>query len=244
MKYNIFIQLLLFFIIFTFVQGQKLNLTYHKSQVYPFRTRSWTDLLNVVVECPNRGVIKNFILKKDAYSFWYEFYCYSAVELVNDYGEPIIKVLYGTNYVNSQSFFVQQSIKTLNDFTLQCSVDYGLNTFGIYQKLNKLERNAYCHGLKTSFTSTLKYETTKKSCSYNSFDALFDVVVGSTATENDVDIGYPLRGFKYVVDSSRSSMYPTVYYVYSYSKLRNMKVVLDNYKKRFEELRKNNDQTI
>lgn len=244
MGYNVFIEVTLFLIIFSCVKGQKLNLTYHKSQVYPFKTRSWTDLLNVVVECPNRGVIKNFILKKDSHSFWYEFYCYSAVELVNDYGEPIIKVLYGTNYVNTENYYIQSNIRALNGFTLQCSVDYGLNTFGIYQKSNKLERNAYCHGLKTSYTSTLKFETTRKTCSYSTFDALFDVVVGSTETENDIDIGYPLRGFKYVVDTSRSTSNPTVYYVYSYSKLRNMKVVLDDYKRRFKELRKNNDQAI
>ena len=231
-------------IIFSYVHGQKLNLTYHKSQVYPFKTKTWKDLLNVVVECPNRGVIKNFILKRDTSSFWYELYCYSAVELVNDYGEPIIKVLYGTNNINSDNVYIQTNIKTLNGFTLQCSVDYGLNNFGIYQKSNKLERNAYCHGLKTTYTSTLKFETPRKTCSYNSFDALFDVVVGSTEKENDVDIGFPLRGFKYVVDTSKSTNNPSVYYVYSYSKLRNMKVVLDDYKKRFEQLRKNNDQAI
>ena len=244
MGYNIFIEATLFLIIFSFVQGQKLNLTYHKSQVYPFKTRSWTDLLNVVVECPNRGIIKNFILKKDSNSFWYEFYCYSAVELVNDYGEPIIKVLYGTNYFNSENYIIQTNLRTLNGYTLQCSVDYGLNKFGLYQKGTKLERNAYCHGLKTTYTSTLKYETPRKQCSTSTFEALFDVVVGSQEQENDVDIGYPLRGFKYVVDSSRSLYNPSVYYIYSYSKLRNMKVVLDDYKKRFEVLRKNNDQQI
>ena len=244
MGYNIFIKVALFLIIVSFVQGQKLNLTYHKSQVYQFRTKSWTDLLNVVVQCPNEGVIKNFVLKRDTYTFWYEFYCYSAVESVSDYGEAIIKRLYGTSNINSDSFYIQTNLKTLNGFTLSCQVDYGLNTFGIYQKGTKLERNTYCHGLKSSYTSTLIYETTRKTCSYSTFDALFDVVVGSQEKENDVDIGYPLRGFKYVVDTSKSAYNPTVYYVYSYSKLRNMKVVLEDYKKRFEELRKNNDQSI
>ena len=108
----------------------------------------------------------------------------------------------------------------------------------------ELKRATYCHGLKTTYTSQLTYYSEGKTCGYNSFDALFDVVVGSQEKENDVDIGYPLRGFKYVVDTSKNAYNPTVYYVYSYSKLRNMKVVLEDYKKRFEELRKNNDQSI
>ena len=244
MRINIFIDIALFFVIFSCVKSQKLTLTYHKSAVYPFKTRSWTDLLDVEVKCPNRGVIKNFVLKKDSNSFWYELYCYSAAEDVEDYGEPIIKCLSGhfTNTLSSNTYYINTNLKSLNDFTLECFVDYGLNNFIIYQKSNKLERIANCHGLKTTLTTTLKYATSPKTCYYTTFDALFDVVVGSTEKENDVDIGYPLRGFKYVVDTSRNYYYPTVYYVYSYSKLRNMKVVLEDYKKRFEELRKNNNQ--
>ena len=242
MGYNIFIEIALFLVIFSCVKSQKLNLTYHKSKVYPFKTRTWTDLLDVIAECPNEGVMKNFILKKNSNSFWYEFYCYSAVQELPDYGEPIIKQVYATSTVDSESFYITTNLKGINEFTLQCALDYGLNKFGIYQKSNKLDRYTYCHGLKASFTSTLKYATSAKTCSYSTFDALFDVVVGSQEIENDVDIGYPLRGFKYVVDTSRNYYYPTVYYVFSYSKLRNMKIVKDDYKRRFEELRKNNNQ--
>ena len=242
MGYNIFIEIALFLVIFSFVKSQKLDLTYHKSKVYPFKTWSWTDLLDAMPECPNRGVMKNFILKKNSNSFWYEFYCYSASKEEPDYGEPIIKQVSGTVTQDIENFSFTTNLKNLNNVDLQCNVDYGINKFKITKISNKLNKYSYCHGLKTTFTSTLKYATSAKTCSYSTFDALFDVVVGSQEIENDVDIGYPLRGFKYVVDTSRNYYYPTVYYVFSYSKLRNMKIVKDDYKRRFEELRKSNNQ--
>ena len=230
MKYNLFVLLPLIITFFDISLEQKLDLTNHKTPEYSFNTKSWKDLLNVKVECPNDGVLKNFVLRKSNTKFWYEFSCYSAVNAGADYGEPIIKRLYGTSDTNIATTYIQSSIKTLNGFSLECFVDYGLNTFGMYQTGTylkpELKRATYCHGLKTTYTSQLTYYSEGKTCGYNSFDALFDVVVGRTDQEDDVNIGYPLRGFKYVVDSSNYN-YATVYYAYSYSILRNMKVVRD-----------------
>ena len=106
---------------------------------------------------------------------------------------------------------------------------------------SELKRATKCHGFKTTYTSKMIYTNTPKAYAYNSFDALFDAVLGRTDQEDDVNIGYPLRGFKYVVDSSNYN-YATVYYVYSYSILRNMKVVKDESIKKFESLRKSNTQ--
>lgn len=245
MEYNFFILLSLLLSFFSFCQGQKLDLTKYKTPDYSFSSKSWKDLLNVGVQCPNRGVLKNFVLRRNNYKFWYEYSCYSSIVNETDYGEPIIKRLTGTSDANYGSVNIQSSIKTLNGFVLECFVDYGLNTFGMYEEKNyyssELKRATKCHGLKTTYTSTLIVTTEPKSCAYNSFDALFDVVVGRTDEEDDVNIGYPLRGFKYVVDSSNYN-YATVYYVYSYSILRNMKVVKDEYIKKFEALRKSNTQ--
>ena len=84
-------------------------------------------------------------------------------------------------------------------------------------------------------------ETKKKAASRTTMDALLDVLVGRTDKENDVDVGFPLRGFKFVVESSSSSN-PNVYFKYSYAILRNMKELRDSYKQRFEQLRNGNTQ--
>lgn len=246
MEYNFLLLLSLIISFMSFTQGQKLTLSSYRTPDYSFSTGTWKDLLNVAVQCPNRGVLKNFVLRKNNYKFWYEYTCYSSVVDESDYGEPIIKRVIGTSdQTNIGTFSINSNIRTLNGFSLDCFVDYGLNTFGMYEGGNyfspELKRATKCHGLKTTYTSKLIYTTTPKSCGYNSFDALFDVVVGRTDKEDDVNIGYPLRGFKYVVDSSNYYS-ATVYYAYSYSILRNMKVVKDEYIKKFEALRKSNTQ--
>ena len=241
MKDRYYLQLYLILILFIVSKQQKLELTTHETNRYQNSYRGWYDLLRFEVECPNRGIFKNFVLKKENNQYFYRYQCYSSVSQDIDYGEPIIKNLklstkYEWNY-RSYDF----GLNYLNGFSVDCWADYGLNYFQLYVK-NGLNRYAFCHGIKPSYTSPLSIETEHKIGSIDSLDALVDVTVGSTAQENDVDIGYPLRGFKYVVDTSSSYSNPTIYYVYSYSKLRNMKVVLDSYKQRFEELRNSNTQ--
>ena len=231
----------LFLLFFSLTKEQKLTLTKYIGPKYKVKTGTWTDLLDVSVDCPNKGIFKNFILKKENGYFWYEYQCYSSVTENSDYGEPIIKVVRFSSY-NKIKTTLQSYIQALNQYSLECDVDYGLNSFKLYISQGLIKRDTFCHGLKATYTSKTVIATTGNIAYYGSMDGLTNILVGRTDTENDVDIGFPLRGFQYVVDSSKSTYYPTIYYLYSYSKLRNMAVVADAYKKKFQELRNANTQ--
>ena len=241
MNFRTYLQIAIFFIIFIYSKEQKLSLETYTTKKYKFYYNSYYDLFNVQVECPNMGVMKNFVLRRDTYSFWYEFQCYSSLSEEVDYGEPIIKGLTLTTSREWQANYINSEINYLNNYPVDCWVDYALNSFALYFS-NGLKRLTSCKGIKPSFTSQVNVKTVSKTCDYRTFDCLFDIKVGRTDEENDVDIGYPLRGFKYIVDSSRNNYYPTVYILYSYSKLRNMQIVKDSYKQRFEQLRNSNTQ--
>ena len=73
-------------------------------------------------------------------------------------------------------------------------------------------------------------------------DGLVGIVVGSQETEDDENIAYPLRGFKYKVDTTYSKEKPTVSHEYGYSILRNMKNEYESAKQTFESLRNSNTQ--
>ena len=123
----------------SFTEQQKLDLTKYETKHYPVRTGTWKDLLDVVVECPNKGVLKNFILrKKDGY-FWYEYQCYSSLKLEVDYGEPIIKDVRWKSTHNWESS-LKDSIQAISGFGTTCHVDYGLSIFSIVYENGKLRR--------------------------------------------------------------------------------------------------------
>ena len=230
------------FILFSFIKLQKLSLTSHTSNKFPIKTGTYMDLINVNIECPNYGVFKNFIIRKGNGYFWFEYQCYSAQTPKADYGEPIIKQVLYTGHKKHNFHLYNGIIQYLNDYELCCLVDYGLKGFHIFIADNILKTDVFCHGLKVTYTSKVMYATTAQLTSGNSLEGFFNILVGRTDTETDVDIGFPLRGFKFVVDTSKSRYYPTVYFVYAYSKLRKMSVVADAYKKKFEELRNSNNQ--
>ena len=242
MKFGAFLRFLIIFIFFINTKTQKLDLDTYYTDKLPLRYYNYFDLLNVKVACPGRGVLKNFVLRKDDSNyFWYEYQCYSSLSEEVDYGEPIIKGLTLTsNRTLSSSYRIYSDLNFLNNFSIDCWADYGLNSFKIF-KNNVLQSNTICKGTKPSYTTPINIATESKKCYYNSIDCLFDVRVGVTDEENDVDIGYPLRGFKYVVQSSGSNNV-IAYYLFSYSKLRNMKIVRDSYQQRFEQLRNSNTQ--
>lgn len=233
---------ILFFLAFIYTNQQKLSLKSYSTDHYPVRTGTWKDLIQAKVECPNNGVLKNFVLQKKNNEFWYDIECYSSEVPYEDYGSAIIKqVILNSNYYYSG--LLTNNIKSINNFEVNCLLDYGLNSFQLYIYNNELKRYALCHGLKTTYCSKLSVETEHKSgYYYTSFDALVGVKVGRTDQETDDVIGYPLRGFKYVIDNSRNNYYPTVYYVYAYAKLKNMKVVWEEHAKKFEQQRKSNTQ--
>ena len=240
MNLGTYLKIVITFIIFIQSNEQKLSLQTYSTEKTQFYYNNYYDLFNVKVECPNFGVLKNFVLRKDNSGFWYEYQCYSSLSENVDAGEPIIKGLTLTTTRQWTFNYINSKISYLNNYPVDCWADYALNSFVLFFN-NGLRRQTSCKGIKPSFTSMVNIRTESKQCNINSFDCLFDIKVGSTAQENDVDIGYPLRGFKYIVENNNYN-YPTVYILYSYSKLRNMQVVRDSYKQRFEQLRNSNTQ--
>lgn len=239
MKYARYLQICLIIAIFSFTQEQILNLTTHYFYK-KIEKNNWQDLLDAQVSCPHSGVFKNFIIRKNTTHYWFEYQCYSSVSDSWDYGEAVIKQVTLKSTYDWKSFKKTDYISSLNDKEVSCTADYALNSFQLSLG-NGLTRLCYCKGVKPSSVTTMTVETKKKAASRTTMDALFDVLVGRTDKENDVDVGFPLRGFKFVVESSSSSN-PNVYFKYSYAILRNMKELRDSYKQRFEQLRNGNTQ--
>ena len=228
-------------ILIDYSNQQYLSLKTYETNHYQVNTGTWKDLLGVVVECPHGGVIKNFVLRKKNGYFWYEFQCYSSLDDQWDEGEPIIKglTLYSTY---RYSITIQENIRTLNQYPVECWIDYGLMAFYLYNDNGILRREAICHGLKSRYSTKMEIASSTRTALATVIDGLVDIVVGSTATEDNTNIAYPLRGFKYNIDASASREKPTVGYIYAYSILRNMKEVKQYYKETFENLRNGNTQ--
>ena len=230
------------FILFSFIKLQKLTPTTYNSAKFPLKTNSYMDFIDMKVECPNRGVMKNFYLRKGNGYFWFEMQCYSSQTSNPDYGEAIIKQVNYQGRVKNQLHKYEGMTEQLNDYEINCDVDYGLRGFEISVSDDCFKTIVYCNALKATYTSKLTFQTSPKYSGSFNIDGFFDVLVGRTDQENDVDIGYPLRGFKFVVYPWRDRRDPTVCFMYGYSKLKNMAVVADAYKKKFEEIRNTNDQ--
>ena len=232
--------MILIIIIINQSNQQYLSLTSHSTNRIQISTGTWKDLLEVKVECPNRGVLKNFVLRKDSTHFWYDFQCYSSRSNSIDEGEPIIKGL-ALSSTYKYTISIQENIRTLSDYPVECWVDYGLASFKLYND-NGLKRDATCYGLKAKYTSKIEIKTATVQALATKIDGLVGITVGRTETETDENIAYPLRGFKYNIDISGSREKPTVSYYYGYSILKNMKKLKENAKQSFENLRNGNTQ--
>ena len=242
MKPNIFLFLcILIMIIQHSHHSSYLTLTYHETDKYDLNTGTWKDLLGVKVECPNGGIIKNFTLRKDSSYLWYEFWCYSSESPYSDEGEPIIKGL-TLRSTYKYTVNIQENIRTLSGYPVECWVDYGLMSFELYNDNGILRREAICHGLKSKFSTKVEIQTETGTARATTIDGLIGITVGSQATEDDDNIAYPLRGFQYKIDTSSSNERPTVSYLYAYSILRNMKIVKQKAQATFENLRNSNTQ--
>ena len=133
MKDRYYLQLYLILILFIVSKQQKLELTTYETNRYQKSNRGWNDLLNFEVECPNKGIFKNFVLKKENNQYFYRYQCYSSVSSDVDYGEPIIIGLkLSTKYEwNYRSY--DYGLNYLNGFSAQCWADYGI-IFSNYMK--------------------------------------------------------------------------------------------------------------
>lgn len=231
-------------IIFVNYSAQKyLTLTTHKSNRFTSNNGA-QDLIGKRVECPNRGVLKNFVLKKQGKEYYYEYQCYSSNSNGIDEGEPITKGM-SLNYVQYNKGSISKSLESFDGVLFQCFVDYGMNSFEIVKDTSNAFRSlGICKPLKTK-SKTIGIKSKEKSGKETDLDNLVDITVGPTNTETDSDIAFVLREFKYNVKTGWFNFITkkaTIYYTYSYSVVKNMKTVTNNYKTNFEKLRNGNNQ--
>ena len=222
MKVNNFMFLLIIIIFVNYSSQNYLKLTTHKTQNFRIQYDSWQDLIGKKVECPNRGVLKNFIIKTSGNQFWYEYQCYSSTNNGVDEGEPIIKdSVYTHHYRYSASF--NNDIYQYNKLPISCEVDYGLNAFQMNRETTKVLRLDFnCKGLKPHTTTKIEIRSPTKCYCNNSLKSLADIRVGPTNGETNTNIAYVLRGFKFDMYSSYCGK--TARFLYGYSIIRDMRV--------------------
>jgi len=176
----------------------------------------------------------------------YDVWClYDAIKGLGTNNDCLIDILVGRT---------NKDIITLNSFTMECSPEYSLNSFKIFIERNDYGRDVIkkvdnCKPHKASYVSKVIHRTEEKNGDPNSLDCFVDILVGSTEEENEQDVAFTLRGFKFMVEGYRYldewynySNKRKCYYLYSYAKIKNMEKFKEERLKKFEELRNKNTQ--
>ena len=243
MKLNLSLSILLLFI--TLSSCEKLVPKQFQSPKFYSYYNYWYDLIGQEIKCPNDGVIKNFVLRKSGSEYYFDLQCYSSEKEDADYGEPIVKDATFTSTLETTLTSSQRDISTLNSFEMDCTPEYGLNGFKIFQEKDnqnklKLKKANYCKPTKSSYVSKKNLQTQIKQASTSNLDCFVDILVGRTDEENEETIGYPLRSFQFKIEGTSNNR--KCYYIYSYQKLKNMGKLKDERLKQFAELRNKNTQ--
>jgi hypothetical protein len=243
MKMNLY--LLIVTLLVAYSNCQKLVPMKVTSQKIPIIYNYWYDLLGQEIKCPNEGVMKNFVLRKANKEYYYELECYSSDKEEVDYGEPIIKVATYHHTLETTLSNTARDLSTLNTFEMDCTPEYGLNSFKLYQEYDNFNRLKYkkinhCKPTKSSYVSKKNIKTAEKRATSNNLDCFVDILVGRTEAETDDVIGYPLRSFQLKIEGTSTNR--KCYYIYSYHKLKNMGKFKDQRHKQFADLRNKNTQ--
>ena len=243
MKMNLY--LLIVALLVAYLNCQKLVPMKVTSQKIPIYYNYWYDLLGQEIKCPNEGVMKNFVLRKANKEYYYELECYSSDKEEVDYGEPIIKVATYHHTLETTLSNTARDLSTLNTFEMDCTPEYGLNSFKLYQEYDNFNRLKYkkinhCKPTKSSYVSKKNIKTAEKRATSNNLDCFVDILVGRTEAETDDVIGYPLRSFQLKIEGTSTNR--KCYYIYSYHKLKNMGKFKAQRHKQFADLRNKNTQ--
>ena len=213
----------------------------HTSSKKSLSTKSYKDLLDISVECPYSGVLKNFAVQTDASQVWFEFSCYSSFSAANENDESVIK---GLDTTDSQTFkyTMTDSLESLGKVDVICPVDFALNKFTLTKNSNNYIVVEYkCVGVKSS-------SQTKANTLYNdpqegdpkTLDALKGLRCGNTTPESDELPGNALKGFKFIVSNSSGKV--KVQYGYSIYRLRSIKDERTLWGQKSKSLRDSNTQ--
>ena len=200
-------------------------------------TNSYKDLLDIPVNCPYNGVLKNFRVDYDASNVWYDFSCYSSFSDANENDESVLK---STGLDQSKTFktTLTDSISSLGSLDIVCPVDYALNKFVLTKNGNSnLVVDYKCVGVKSSSQTKANTLTSEsQNGDGKSLDALKGLICGDTTAETEEVPGNPLKGFKIIVSGNK------VTYGYSTHRLRSIEKERLSWGEKAKSLRNSNTQ--
>jgi hypothetical protein len=242
MKYSFLLSILIItqnFIEVTWV----VNFKDYSSDEKTLDTNTYNDLLGISVECPFKGALKNFVIKKNGDKIRFDYSCYSSLTDSNEYDESILKGLYAS-YTYIFKYKTTDQINSFGKIDIRCPIDYALNKFIISKDTNTFLNIEYsCVGVKSSYQT--KYNTITSGTnqgSKNSLDSVIGVTCGDITIETDQVPGTPLRGFQYIITDINNSNVKA-YCSYSYHKLRSIALEKKEWAKNTADLRNKNTQT-
>ena len=205
-------------------------------------TNTYNDLLDIPVICPNKGALKNFVIRTNSTHVWYEYNCYSSLTDANEYDESILKGLYlsSTNPFNYQ---ISESLNFLSKINFKCPIDYALNGFKLYKNSqNYLAVDFTCVGVKNIYqTKDNSIATDIVEGPSDTLEALIGLTCGDNTIETDEIPGTPLRGFAFSI-TSLSNGNVKANYKYSYFKLRSIELEKVEWASKTKALRDGNTQ--
>lgn len=215
---------------------------YKSNQTNPIITNKYNDLLNISVQCPNKGALKNFVIRANSTHVWYEFNCYSSLTDANEYDESILKGLHSSSSYVIKSQLIE-SLDFLSKINVKCSVDYALNGFKFYiNSDNYLAVDYTCVGVKNNYqTKDNTISTDINDGPSNTLGSLIGLTCGDNTIETDEIPGTPLRGFNFYI-TSLSNGNVKAKYLYSYFKLRSIELEKAEWASKTKALRDGNTQ--
>ena len=194
----------------------------HKTEKKSLSSKTYKDLLDIQVECPYSGVLKNFAVQTDSSQVWFDFSCYSSFSAANENDESVIK---GLETSDSQTFkyTLTDSIESLGKIDIICPVDFALNKFILTKNSNNYIVVEYkCVGVKSSSqTKANTIYTDTYDGDAKTLDALNGLRCGNTTPESDELPGNALKGFKFIISNSSGKV--KAQYGYSIHRLRSIK---------------------
>ena len=99
------------------------NIKDYDSPKKSLSTKTYNDLLGIPIECPNKGALKNFAIKKDTSNVWFTLNCYSSLTEAIEYDESILKGFLST-FSQTFRYKTTDSIESLGRINILCPVDY------------------------------------------------------------------------------------------------------------------------
>lgn len=234
--------LFIFIIFYVLIEvSSVIHLQNYDSPANPLNTGGYLDILEIPVKCKNKGVIKNFELRKNSTHAWYNYNCYSSLTEANEYDESILKAL-NSSYTKTFKYKISESIESLKRINFVCPVDYALNQFLLYKNEKEYLVMEYtCIGVKSS------YQTKDNSIASSSSEGnplTLDPLIGLTCGDNTIETenfpGTPLKGFE--ISTLLQSGRITVTYKYSYHKLRSIELEKKQWAEQTKLLRESNTQ--